>query len=107
MLAPVGSEKRQDAHMPTKQQTTDITDAQTAVPRKLLVRRIALVAGKMISAEISIAPITRIPTTTVTAVTADMANLYIPVLIPVAFANVSSNVSEKRIRRQTAGNQST
>ena len=67
----------------------------TVTPRKLPKMRIAESAGMIISAEISSAPISRIPSTTVTAVSTDISAFISPVRVPDAFANVSSKVTAK------------
>ena len=54
--------------MPKRKHTTEITAAQITTPRKLRQIFIAPSAGKMIRLEISSAPIMRMPSTTVTAV---------------------------------------
>ena len=52
-------------------------------------------AGKIIRAEIMIAPIIFIPITTVTAVRTDISILYRPVFNPVACEKLSSKVTAK------------
>ena len=80
-----------------KKHTSDkIADTQMT-ERKRLHTRMAVKAGKMIRLEISIAPINRIPSTTVTAVRAASRRLYSPVGTPVARAKVSSNVTENSL----------
>ena len=68
MLAPVGVSRKYDAVMPTRKHATEMTAAVTTTARKLLQRRIAESAGKMMRLEMSSAPIMRMPSTTVTAV---------------------------------------
>ena len=60
-------------------------------------RRMAERAGKMMRLESSIAPIMRIPSTTVSAVRTDRIVLYVPTRTPVARAKDSSNVTEKSL----------
>ena len=68
MLAPVGVEYKKDSPMPQKTQNTETTAAQIITLRKLLQSRMAVKAGKIIRLEIKSAPISRIPSTIVTAV---------------------------------------
>ena len=52
-------------------------------------------AGKMMRLEISIAPIMRMPSTTVSAVSSESRVLYRPTRIPVAREKFSSKVTAK------------
>lgn len=61
--------------------------------RNVLHTRIDVSAGKMIRLEIKRAPIIRIPSTIVTAVSTAISVLYRLAFTPVACANVSSNVT--------------
>ena len=68
MLAPVGVERKKEATSPTRKQPTEMHAAQTITLRKLRHTRMAERAGKMMRDEMSSAPIMRMPSTTVTAV---------------------------------------
>ena len=63
MVEPTGVEKRIDAIIPRAAQRTDVTAEQTITLLKLLKRRIAERAGKMISADMSSEPTRFIATT--------------------------------------------
>lgn len=67
-LAPAGVLNAYDTVSPAKKHTADTTADTTVTARKLLHTRIDVSAGKIIRLEMSSAPIIRIPTTTVTAV---------------------------------------
>ena len=67
-VAPTGVEKTKEIVKPAQKHTTEVMAEQITTPRKLLNRRMAVRAGKMIREEISMAPIIRIPSTMVRAV---------------------------------------
>jgi hypothetical protein len=67
-LAPVGVSKIYAPTKPIKKLSVDTTAEHITTPRKLRKKRIAVSDGNMRSDEIRIAPISRIPTTIVTAV---------------------------------------
>ena len=81
--------------MPNRKFTTDTTAAQIVTERNVPNTRIAVSAGKMMRLEMSSAPIMRIPSTIVTAVSTASSILYACVCTPVARENVSSNVTAK------------
>lgn len=95
MQAPVGTAYMHEISKPVVKQTTEITAVLTVTALKVLNSLIALSDGKIISAEISIAPIRRIPTTTVKAVSTAMKQFISFVLRPVARAKLSSKVTAK------------
>ena len=81
--------------MPSTKQLTEMTAAQITTRLKLLQTRMAERAGKMIRLEMSSAPIIRMPSTTVMAVSTARSVLYSSVLVPVALEKVSSKVTAK------------
>ena len=81
--------------MPIKKQKTDKKAEQVTTERKLLKIRMLVSAGKITRLEMSRAPISRIPSTMVTAVNNAMSILYHPALTPVARAKFSSKVIAK------------
>ena len=95
MLAPVGVESKNEITRPSKKSITAVIAAAIITPLKLLWRRIAISAGKIIRLEISIAPIIRMPRVIVTAVRTDKSALKRPTGMPDAFEKFSSNVIEK------------
>ena len=78
----------------TKQKTESIAEL-IVTDLKVLNSRIDVRAGKIISEEISIEPISLMPSTIVIAVKTAVNILYTLVLIPVAFEKFSSKVIEK------------
>ena len=70
--------------------------AQITTPRKLFSTRMALRAGKITRLEISMAPIIRMPSTMVRAVSTLSSVLYSPTFTPVAREKLSSKVMAKR-----------
>ena len=96
-VAPTGVESRYDPVSPRQKHMTESPAAKHTTERKLLNTRIADSAGKMMRLESSIAPIMRIPSTTVSAVRTDRIVLYVPTRTPVARAKDSSNVTEKSL----------
>jgi hypothetical protein len=96
-LAPVGVAYTYEIIIPVKKHAIEITAEQTVTLLNFLNRRIELKAGKIIRLEISTAPIIRMPSTMVRAVKRAMSILYSPVLIPLAFAKVSSKVTENNL----------
>ena len=93
MAAPTGVEKTSDNINPTDAETTDKTAEKITTARKLLKIRMALNAGKTISAVTSKEPTSFIPSTITTAETTAIAVLYTPERIPVAEAKSSSKVT--------------
>ena len=91
-LAPVGVAYTYEITTPIKKQSIEITAEQMVTLLNVLKTRMELRAGKIIRLEISRAPIIRIPSTIVRAVKKAISILYTPVLIPPAFAKVSSKV---------------
>ena len=81
--------------MPSRKFTTDTTAAQIVTERNVPNTRMAVSAGKMMRLEMSSAPIMRIPSTIVTAVSTARSILYACVCTPVARENVSSKVTAK------------
>lgn len=67
-LAPAGVENSNDIKSPIKKQTAETIAEVMTTLRKLRQTRMEVRAGKMIKLEISMAPIIRMPTTMVTAV---------------------------------------
>lgn len=94
-LAPDGVSNAYDSTIPSRKHTTDTTAAHTVTDRNVRHTRMAVSAGKMTRLEMSSAPIMRMPSTMVSAVSRAMSILYASVLTPVALENVSSNVTAK------------
>ena len=67
-VAPTGVERVKERPSPTQKQMTEVTAAEVITPRKLLKSCMAVSAGKIIKEEISMAPIMRMPSTMVSAV---------------------------------------
>lgn len=76
-----------------KKQETDKIEEQMITDLKLLKILIEVSAGKMIRLDMRRVPIIRIPTTTVTAVSTAIRELYPPAFIPVALEKDSSKVT--------------
>ena len=95
MLAPVGVENTKEQRIPEKTQKTEMIAEETTTLLKLLQRRIAVSAGKIIKLEMSKEPIIRMPSTMVIAVKNANSILYHSALVPVAFAKFSSKVTAK------------
>ena len=76
MLAPAGAEKANETPIPITKHTTERMAAQMVTFLKLLKIRIAEREGNTTKLEIIIAPISRIPTTIVSAVKMAMRALY-------------------------------
>ena len=93
ILAPVGADQTNEVIKPIKKHITDKTEDEIVTLKKLLNTRIDVNTGKIIRLEIIIAPIKRIPTTIVKAVSIANIRLYFADEIPLAVANVSSNVT--------------
>ena len=74
--APTGVDHTQEAVSPAQKHTTAVTPAQIMTPRKLLNSRMAVRAGKITREEISMAPIIRMPSTMVRAVSTASRVLY-------------------------------
>ena len=98
MVAPIGVEKLYDMVIPTKNDITEIITEQTVTERNVLNNIIAVNAGKIMRLEIKSDPINRIPTTIVTDVKIANRLMYRLILIPIAFANISSNVTANNFR---------
>ncbi len=94
-LAPAGIEKLYDMTIPAVKQIMDIIEEQIITNRKLFPIRMDVSAGNIIRLEIRSAPIMRIPTTIVAAVSSAISMLWSPEFIPVAFAKRSSKVTAK------------
>ena len=73
--APAGVDHTNDASIPKKKHTTETIAETSTTPRKLRQTRMDVKAGKIIRLEMSIAPITRIPTTMVNAVSSAISIL--------------------------------
>ena len=69
--------------------------ASTTTPKKLFLRRMAVSAGKITRLEMSMAPMSRIPSTMVSAVSTASRVLYTPTFTPVAREKLSSKVMAK------------
>ena len=93
IVAPTGVEAIMDMIIPEPAQITEMTAEQMITLRKLLNRRIAESAGKIMSAEMSSEPTRFIASTMISAVIIAMRRLYPSELIPVAFEKVSSKVT--------------
>ena len=78
-----------------QEQTTEITAELMITLLKVLHTRMDVRAGNMIRLEMRSAPIIRMPSTIVTAVSIAIRVLYRSAFTPVACANVSSNVMAK------------
>ena len=78
--------------MPNITLATDSTAENKTTLLKRLQIRIELKAGKIMKLDMSIAPMSRIPMTTVTAVSSAISILYKEVRTPVAFEKLSSKV---------------
>ena len=74
-VAPTGVEKRYEPVRPRQKQTTASTPAKITTERNRLNTRMAESAGKMTSDEMSSAPIMRMPSTTVSAVSIESSVL--------------------------------
>jgi|AKZA01.1.fsa_nt_gi hypothetical protein len=98
MVAPIGVEKLYDTVIPIKKDMTEITTEQTVTEKKVLNNIIAVNAGKMMRLDINRDPINRMPTTIVTDVNIANKLMYRLILIPIAFAKVSSNVTANNFR---------
>lgn len=94
MVDPTGVPASIDTKIPTQAHTTEIPTEQIVTLRKLRNIRIADNAGNITSAEISSDPTRFIAITITTAIKTASNVLYRFVFIPVALANVSSNVIE-------------
>jgi len=75
MLAPLGVSNIYENIMPERKQITDTAAEQIVTVMNRLHRRMDVMAGNMIRLDMSIAPIIRIPITTVTAVSTARAVL--------------------------------
>ena len=95
MVAPTGVDARIDTRIPTTAHTTESTAEHTITARKVLNKRIADSAGKIIRAEIKSDPTRFIASTITSAVISAIKRLYRFVLRPVACAKVSSKVTAK------------
>lgn len=93
IVAPVGVFNNMDNIIPAAAQITEIIAEQMVTLLKLLKRRIAESAGKIISAETSSEPTRFMASTIMTAVIIAIIKLYASELIPVAFEKLSSNVT--------------
>ena len=92
-LAPLGSSKAKDAVIPITKQRTAKAPEQITTDLKLRHRRMELSAGNTIRLDMSSAPIILMPSTTVTAVSTAMMQLYSSAFVPVALAKSSSKVT--------------
>ena len=95
IVEPTGVLQRMEMRIPSSAQVTERTAEHKVTPRKLLNRRIALMAGKMIRAEISRDPTRFIASTMITAMTTAISRLYASALVPDARAKSSSKVTAK------------
>lgn len=91
-VAPTGVLSRYDAVSPAQKQATARMPARITTPRKLFLTRMAERAGKITRLEMSMAPIIRIPSTMVRAVSTERNVLYSPTRTPVAREKLSSKV---------------
>ncbi len=94
MVEPTGVPARMDIRIPSSEQNTDKTAEQTVTDLKLLNTLIADSAGKITSAEMRSDPTRFIARTMITAIIIAISRLYSLVLVPVACANDSSNVTQ-------------
>ncbi len=94
-LAPAGVDNKNDAHIPIRKQTTERIPEHITTDLKLPKTRIDESGGKIMSAEISIDPTSRMPMTIVSAERSAISIFDKSVRKPVAFAKFSSNVTEK------------
>ena len=92
---PLGLTYTQETLRPIMKHTTAITAELTVTEKNDLHILMELTAGKIISAEISSAPMTFMPRTIVTAVRTAITVLYKSALSPVAFMKFSSKVTAK------------
>ena len=97
MVEPTGVPIRIEIIIPKNAQRTDRIAEKIVTDLKLLNKRIAEIAGNMTSAEINKEPTKFIAKTIITAIIIAINKLYFSVLIPVAFAKSSSNVTAKII----------
>ena len=95
IVAPTGVDAKIDTRIPTTAQMTESTAEHTITARKVLNRRIADNAGKIIRAEIKSEPTRFIASTITNAVISAIKRLYKLVRNPVAWAKVSSKVTAK------------
>ncbi len=75
IVEPTGVLQSMEIRIPSRAHVTDKTAEQTVTPLKLRKRRIALMAGKMIRAEISREPTRFIASTMMTAMTTAIRRL--------------------------------
>ena len=75
ILAPLGVSRTIDTSMPTRKHATDTTAAHTVTDLKRLHTRMDVRAGNIRRLDMSMAPIMRMPITTVTAVSTASAEL--------------------------------
>ena len=95
IVAPTGVPKSIEPSIPTREQITAIRAEQTVTDLKLLNRRIAESAGKIISAEISKEPTRFMARTITTAINTEIIRLYSLTFVPDAKAKFSSKVTLK------------
>ena len=92
-VAPVCKPRRQAVKKPAIKHTRETETEHISTPLNVVQTRIAVMAGKTISAEIINEPIIFMPSTIVSAVKTAISILYKFVLMPVAFEKFSSNVT--------------
>ena len=92
-MAPTGEPTSTEIKSPIPVHTTEKTADDIVTDRKLLNTHIEASAGKIIKAEIRSEPTRFIANTTITAIITAIKRFYFLVLIPVATAKFSSNVT--------------
>ena len=97
IVAPVGVSINIDRMIPKSAQTTDNIAEKTVTERKLLKILIEDSAGKMTSADTRREPTRFIASTMMTAIIVAITKLRSLVLVPTAFAKLSSNVTAKNL----------
>ena len=93
--APGGISHTYEANIPAVKQTAETATDDITTPLKLRKRRIEVTDGNIIRAEMSIAPISFMPTTMVSAASSATSTLYAPARTPEARAKLSSKVTQK------------
>ena len=91
--APTGRLSRYEPISPTQKHTTERQPAKITTPKKLFFSRMAVRAGKITRLEMSMAPMSRIPSTMVRAVRMASRVLQASTFNPVAREKLSSKVT--------------
>ena len=92
IVDPTGVDKSIEDSIPSKAHIIDIIAEHMTTDLKFFISLIAESAGNTIKADISNEPTRFIPSTIIIAIIIAIKRLYLSVLTPVAFENVSSKV---------------